>query len=348
MITPPPNAFSTTPSANEQKAWCEGALTRLGTDDTAPMAAWLRDHLFGHMLPFRERHAFDEKGGLFTCVSDAGEILGPEKWLWSQWRAVWLFSRIYGSLDRDERWLRHARHIAGFCLRNGWDAKADGWALVVSRDGNILRGYESIYVDAFAIYGPAELYKASGDEKMLLFARRTADAALRKLAQPYDRIPHFPYPIPSGAKPHGIPMLWSFTLAELGAASCDRRHLDAAETLAEEIFRDFHRPKRELILELVRLDGGEFTAPAGTAVVPGQVIESRWFQLHVASRLEPNGDRTNHVYSAILRHLALGWDAENGGGIRLAVDADGEEPVGWGYADSKLWWPLVPHFQRDK
>lgn len=339
MIAPQPSDFAGAPSANEQKERCGRALARLRSGDPAPMAAWLRDHLFGHVLPFWERHAFDEKGGLLTCVNDAGSVLGTEKWLWSQWRAVWVFSRIHRSLDRDERRLRHARHIAEFCLRSGWDAKADGWALVLSQDGRILRPYESIYVDAFAVYGLAELYKANGDTEMLRVARQTADAALKKLALPYNRIPHFPYPIPNGAKSHGIPMLWSFTLAELGAASGDQRYLDASETLSEEIFRDFYRPNRELILEFVRLDGSDFAAPAGRAVVPGHAIESMWFQSHVSSRLGRHGSRADHLYSSILRHLALGWDAECGGGIRLAVDADGKQPVGWNFADSKLWWP---------
>ena len=339
MTTPPPSDFAAGPFAIEQKAECARARARLRSGDPAPMAAWLRGHLFGHVLPFWERHAFDAKGGLLTCVHDTGEVLSTEKWLWSQWRAVWVFSRIYRSLGRDARWLQRARHIADFCLRSGWDANADGWALVAAQDGTILRGYESIYVDAFAIYGLAELYRAGGDAEMLRIARRTADAALRKLARPYDRIPHFPYPIPSGAKPHGIPMLWSFTLAELGIACGDQRYLHAADALSEEIFRDFYRPKRGLMLEYVRPDGGDFNAPLGTAVVPGHAIESMWFQAHIAAQRGRNESRLGAVYPAILRHLARGWDAEGGGGIRLAIDADGKEPVGWNFADTKLWWP---------
>jgi N-acylglucosamine 2-epimerase len=302
------------------------------------MAAWLRAHLFGHVLPFWERYAFDEQGGLFTCVSDAGAILSTDKWLWSQWRAVWVFSRIYRTLDRDERWLRRARDIAEFCLRHGWVADADGWALLVAQDGRVLRGFESTYVDAFAVYGLAELYAAGGDDEMLGHACRTADAALKKLAQPYDRIPHFPYPIPRGAKPQGIPMLWSFTLAELGATSGKQRYMDAARALSNEIFRDFYHRERDMIMEFVRLDGRELESPEGRAVVPGHVIENMWFQLKIDSRLGRKSERGDKLYQSILRHLALGWDQEYGG-LRLAIDADGKEPVGWSFADTKLWWP---------
>jgi len=324
---------------HKQKAACEHALAQLRAGDGKPMAGWLREHLFGQVLPFWKRHARDEQGGLCTCLDDTGRIVSTEKWLWSQWRAVWVFSRLYRTLGCEERWLHWARQIAEFCRRHGWDADADGWALVLARDGKIRRGYESIYVDAFAIYGLTELYRASGDTGLLETACRTADAARRKLAQPYDRIPHFPYPIPRGAKPHGIPMLWSFTLAELADASGERRFRQAADALSEEIFRDFLRPRRGLIHEFVRLDGGEYAPPAGTAVVPGHAIESMWFQAHVLAQLGRNEARADAIFPAMLRHLEIGWDDAGGGGIRLAVDADGNEPVGWNFADTKLWWP---------
>ncbi|HWL54623.1 MAG TPA: AGE family epimerase/isomerase [Chthoniobacteraceae bacterium] len=306
----------------------------------APMAGWLREHLFGHLLPFWERHAVDDQGGLLTCITDAGKVISTDKWLWSQWRAVWVFSRIYNRLDRDPRWLRLAEHLAAFAIRSGWDEAGNGWALLLDRSGKILRGHESTYVDAFAIYGLTELFQANGDGELLALARRTADAALADLAQPYDRIPHFPYPIPPGAKPHGIPMLWSLKLAELGAVSGEARYLEAARRLSDEIFRDFYRPDRDLVLEIVRLDGGEFPAPKGTAVVPGHVIEDLWFQVHVRRLLGEAPDaRTDEMFRLLLRHLDLGWDREHGGGLLLAVDADGNEPVGWNFADTKLWWP---------
>jgi len=66
------------------KAACGAALQRLRQGERAPMAQWLRQHLFGHVLPFWDRHGFDARGGLNTCVSDSGQILSTDKWLWSQ------------------------------------------------------------------------------------------------------------------------------------------------------------------------------------------------------------------------------------------------------------------------
>lgn len=326
-------------NAPESKQACAAALRQLRQGARAPMAQWLRAHLFEHVLPFWEPHAREAADGLSTCVSDTGAVLSTDKWLWSQWRAVWVYSRIYNRLDPDPRWLRHATQIAAFCARTGWDERAEGWALTVSPSGAILRGCESIYVDAFAIYGLTELYQATRDPAIRQLACRTADAALRKLARPYDSLPHFPYPIPPGAKPHGIPMLWSLTLAELGHALREPRYLDAAAALSGEIFRDFYRPDRDLCLELVQADGRAYPAPQGTAVVPGHVIEDMWFQVHTAQLTGRPPVATGEMLRLVLRHLELGWDHARGGGLLLAVDADGAEPVGWNFADTKLWWP---------
>jgi N-acylglucosamine 2-epimerase len=130
----------------------------------------------------------------------------------------------------------------------------------------------------------------------------------------------------------------------LGAATSDERYLQAAEKLSDEIFRDFHRHDRDVILEFVRLDGTNFPAPEGTAIVPGHVIEDMWFQVHVDRHLSAGRQRAaprrdlNELFRLVLRHLDLGWDTAHGG-LRLAVDLNEREPVGWAFADAKLWWP---------
>lgn len=316
----------------------EQALAALRTGDRAQLAAWLRGHLFGHVLPFWTRHAFDPVGGLCTCISDAGAIISRDKWLWSQWRAVWVFARIYNTLERDRVWLERARGIADFCLAHGWLEKEQGWALLLDGAGRVLRGYESIYTDAFAVYGLGELYRATGEARHRDWAKRTADAALGRLTQPYDRLPHFPYPIPAGAKPQGVPMVWSHVLAELGAVLGEENYLRAARRLADEIFSHHYDPAADLVREFVRQEGGRFAGPEGKVVVPGHVIENMWFQLDVLALAGGAAARAAEAHRLTLRHLELGWDREHGG-LLLAVNAEGGGPVAWNFADAKLWWP---------
>lgn len=324
---------------NGTKTELQAALEALQQDDRLPLDRWLREHLFNHVLPFWEKHAFDEKGGLLTCLRDDGTLISRDKWLWSQWRAVWVFSRIYNRISPDKRWLNYAEEIAAFCIRTGWDKTRNGWHLAVDENGKVLRGYESTYVDAFAVCGLAELYRANHSNEIARLARLTADSSLKTLAGPYDRIPHFPYPIPKNAKPHGIPMLWSMALAELGDVLLEERYLQASTQLSNEIFRDFYRKDRDLIVEFVQLNGLEFPVPTGTAVVPGHVIEDMWFQIHNNRLRQQSSERTPEFLRLMLRHLERGWDKGQQAGILLAVDADEKMPVGWNFADTKLWWP---------
>lgn len=303
------------------------------------MAAAVRGHLLEQVLPFWERAAWDEGSGtLCTCVDDRGVVQSRDKWLWSQWRAVWVFSRLHRTLDPDRRWLERARRIADYCARHGWLEESAGWALVLDGDGRVKRGHESTYTDAFAVYGLAELQRAAPDAAVAALARRSAEAALGQLAGPRDRVPHFPYPVPAGAKPHGIPMLWSLALAELGDALNEARYREAGRALAEEVIRDFHRPEDDVLVELAGADGSAWPAPRGTAVVPGHVIESMWFQLRVLDLTGDEPARRAAALRLLRRHLELGWERKHGG-ITLAFDRHGAVTVGWEHADLKLWWP---------
>ena len=327
------------PARDATMAAIAAGLAGLRAGEIEPMSRALRAHLRDHVMPFWEEHAWEESTGtLCTCIDDDGALRGRDKWLWSQWRAVWVFSRLHRTLNMGSHWLERAERIASCCIRHGWLAREEGWALVLSGDGEVLRGHESTYTDAFAVYGLVELYRAAPSEMTQAIGTRSADAAIRQLEQPYDTLPHFPYPVPAGAKPHGVPMMWSLVLAEVGDAFGEPNYLAVARRLADEVMRDFLRREDGLIVELVGLDGSPWPAPRGTAVVPGHVIESMWFQLRVLEIAGDDPARRAEAMRILRRHLEFGWDTAHGG-ILLARDADGRAEVGWDHADLKLWWP---------
>ncbi len=288
-------------------------------------------------MPFWERHAFDPGGGLNTCIADDGSWLSRDKWLWSQWRAVWVYSRLYNRFGRDAHWLERARQIYAFATRFGWDEPERGWNLCVDGEGRVLRGLESIYVDGFAMYGLAELYRATEEAEVRDWLVRTADSVAERLQRPHEKIPHFPYPIAPGTRVHGIPMMFSLNFGEAALALGDDRYADISRALSREVFESFYRPDRNLILERIATDGSELPGPEGTAVVPGHVIEDFWFQMYLNEALG-DGQQLPFLRQQILRHFELGWDRRHGG-LFLAIDADGRNEVAWGHADTKLWWP---------
>lgn len=303
----------------------------------------LRDFLYAHLMedimPFWVRYAVDPDGGVNTCVADDGRIISRDKWLWSQWRMVWVFSKLYNSVEADEKWLRLAMHVYEFTAKFGWNEQVGGWNLCLTHDGKVIRGYDSIYVDAFAIDGLVELAKVSSSQssELVSFACKTADSVIKRLQVPHDQIPHYPYPIPKGAKVHGIPMIFSFVLWKLGRFLDEPRYTKVAQSLSDEIFNNFYRPNRDLILERISEDNSEYPVPEGTTVNPGHAIEDMWFQIHIARHLG-NTQRIKEACRLIRRHLELGWD-EKYGGIFLAIDADNQQDIAWKSADTKLWWP---------
>lgn len=326
------------PSQAQATQTLHSALAAGRRGDKAALAGWIRGHLLGHVMPFWEEHGFDPQGGIFSCIADDGVVQSTEKWLWSQWRAVWICARLFNTIERDPKWLARAKAIAEFCLQHGWLEDEQGWALLLAQDGKVLRRHESIYTDGFATYGLGELYRATGEQRYRGWAIRTADAMLAKVRQPYDRLPHFPYAIPAGAKPHGIPMFYSFKLAELGLAVGEPRYLKEARRFCEEVFRDFYRADSDRIVEFVGLDGAEFAPPKGTVTVPGHAIEDMWFQWHNFEAVGWKDAPRELALRLIRRHLELGWDPLHGG-LFLAIDRDGRDQVGWDFADTKLWWP---------
>ena len=307
------------------------------TDDLPGLRRFLYNHLMDSVLPFWTTHAIDPNGGINTCIANDGTVINRDKWLWSQWRAVWVFSKLYNCIERRSEWLDLAQHICRFAAQHGWDERYKGWVLRLSGDGEVLDGCDSIYVDGFAIYGLTELARATGSDEPLTLARRTADAMLVHLQRPHDRIPHFPYPVTPGTRMHGIGMINSLVLWELGQLADEQRYRDAALAMSSDIFDHFYRPGRDVVLERIAVDNTEYPPPLGTAVVPGHVIEDMWFQIHIA-RDRNDTDRIARACRLIRRHLELGWDDQHGG-ILLAVDADGHDEVGWKFADTKLWWP---------
>jgi len=301
----------------------------------------LRDFLCAHLLesivPFWIRHAVDEDGGLNTCLRDDGTVISRDKYLWSQWRAVWVFSKLYNRIEQRAAWLELAEHIERFAAAHGWDEDFGGWRLALAHDGRELRGCESIYVDAFAIYGLTELARATGRREVLDRARETADNVLQRLRNPDHLIPQQPYPVPPGTRVHGLPMAFSLVFWELGSLLDESRYRDAALAMSDDIFEHFVRPDRGLLLERIAADNTEYPPPLGTTVVPGHVIEDMWFQIHIA-RDAGNLQRIQDACRLMKRHVELGWD-DVYGGLFLAVDADGAADVGWDHHDTKLWWP---------
>ena len=299
------------------------------------LLALYRSELLERTIPFWTKNAIDqENGGLLTCISDEGKILSYDKYMWSQMRAIWVFSAMYNKIEPRQDWLDIALHIYDFASKHGRDEKGQ-WMFSVDKNGKPLQGATSIYADGFAIAGLIELVRATGKPDILDLALSTYENVQSRLALPGSYRTD-PYELPKGVKTHGISMIFANAFNELGQFLISQDIIDASLYHVNEVMQVFLRPERQMLFEFVTLDNELIDSPQGRAVVPGHVIESMWMMIHILQK-EKDDVGIKKAIEALKWHLELGWDKENGG-LFLGRDAEGKKPW-WKFADTKLWWP---------
>ncbi len=292
-------------------------------------------HLREQVMPFWIDHCIDhEYGGLTNCVTDEGVVQSTDKWLWSQGRALWVFSALFNDFDGDDRWLEIAHPIARLLIEYG--RCPDGrWAFILHRDGSLAEGPRSIYVDAFAMYGLTEYARATGDTRATELAVETFDNTSPRLYD-HSQLQTHPHPIPPGMQSHGPSMIFALCYHELAELTGETRIADRALELAEIIMTQHVKPDHQLLYELVRPGGAIDDSDAGQTFVPGHAIESMWFMERIY-RDRGCDDRINLAMDMIRWNLEKGWDAEYGG-LFLARHARGGAAA-WHQPDAKVWWP---------
>jgi N-acylglucosamine 2-epimerase len=296
-----------------------------------------RNLLLHGIVPFWLERGIDrEHGGVLSCMSEDGQVLSGDKFIWSQARSVWTFAALYNRIEPRKEFLDAAENSVRFLLAHGRDDRGR-WVYHTDRQGRVLEGATSIYADCFAIYGLSEYYRASRSEQALAVARQSFDRVVRRIEEP-DFNETMPYPMPPEWKNHGVPMIMTEVAHGLGRTLHDDKIEDLAHQYADRIMRHFVRPERKVLLEFLTRDYRELPPPAGTFVMPGHAIESMWFVLHVARH---GGDRDliQRAAEVIRWHLEFAWDEEYGG-LFLSRDIAGGEPF-LPHSQKKLWWPHV-------
>lgn len=300
-------------------------------------SALYRRTLLDDVVPFWMKHAIDrEHGAILNCLGDDGAVLSRDRYLWSQGRGLWTFSALYNRIEPRPEWLAVAQGIASYLKTHGRDA--DGrWLYRLAEDGEVLDWDISIYVDGFVINGLSEYYTATHDEQALELALASYEVTDRRIRTP-GSYGIAPYVLAEGVKTLGIPMIFSFFFQGLGKAAGRPDIQERALSLAREVF-DFYIREKDAVMEFVLIKGGMWSGPEGRVSIPGHVIEAMWFLISIYEEL---GDQKaiERCCRMIQRHIELGWDAGYGG-IRLAVDVDGNDPVAWRKADCKPWWVQV-------
>ena len=125
-----------------------------------------------YFLPFWNEQFLDkENGGYFTCVDREGNVYSTDKSVWFQGRAGYIFALIYNTYKQDEQYLNISKSCVEFMDKHCFDTDGRMY-FTVTKEGKPLRKRRYYYSETFYIVADAELYKATKEEKYLLYARK--------------------------------------------------------------------------------------------------------------------------------------------------------------------------------
>ena len=291
--------------------------------------------LIDKILPFWLNNAIDyENGGIFTCLDRQGNIYGREKSVWFQGRALWVLSKAYNTIDKNENYLRAAKCIYDFLpVCEDVDGRM---YFTVTAEGRGLQKRRYYFSETFAAIGCAEYYKATGDDSAFCNAEKYFDIAYKCYTGEIANAPKFNK---ENYRMKGLSpvMIMLATAQVMQTMRCDvkEKYAAIAEYFLREILEGGFLTEKAL-LESVNLEGQAVDSPNGRIVNPGHSMEAAWFIMAQGLLMNDRNviETGKHIIDIT---LPLGWDDKHGGIISF-TDINGQPPVQLEW-DMKLWWP---------
>lgn len=295
-----------------------------------------RDTLLDDVIPFWTKNSVDrEHGGFLTFLDRDGSVYGPDKPVWLQGRIVWMYSKLYNTVEKRQEWLDLARHGLGFLMKHCFDD--DGRAFfVVTRDGKPLRKRRYVFSEVFAVMGLAEFAKATGEDWARQKAAEVFDTLVRYHTTPGLLEPKV-NPDVRNLKGHAMPMILLAT-AQVARQVDDRPiYNEIIDNSIHEVFDHFLKPEFRAMLENVGPSGEFVDIPEGRVILPGHAIETAWFIME-EGRYRNDRELSLRALPILEWSLERGWDPEHGGGLLYYTDLK-DLPCQQYEWDMKLWWP---------
>ncbi len=287
------------------------------------------------VIPFWETRCVDKEfGGFFTYLDRDGSVYDTDKYMWMQWRVVYMFSTLYVSFAKNENWLKIAKDGFEFLTKHG--KAADGsYYFALNRQGKPILAPFNIFSEAFVVMGAAVLYKATKEEKYKKEAMSAMSHYISRIANPKrqwekgmpdkpKRLSHGHYMI--------LANLGSVMKDSLGVTEYDAKVREAIDLVVDKFWNE----EKKVLFENINADHSfDLASCDGRQINPGHGLESMWFVLSYADQ--------NHVPELIPKAckivkalLEFGWDKEKGG-IFYFMDVLGKPHVELQW-DMKLWW----------
>ncbi len=324
--------------------------------DFKQLAELYRSELLNRVVPFWLSKSQDNVfGGYFTCLDRDGSVYDTDKFIWLQGREVWMFAKLYNSVEPRREWLDAAVQGAEFLKRHGHDGQLN-WYFALDREGHPLVEPYNIFSYTFATIAFGQLSIAltkaaasTGGECIIggdsftaatlaaeyaSIARRTFDIVLSKTDNPKGQWNK----AATGArslKTFDLPMILCNVALEIESLLEPAFLQKAIDDCLHEVMDVFYRPELGLIVEALGKDGNLVDCFDGRKLNPGHAIEAMWFVMDLGKRL----GRPELIQKAVdicLAEVEYGWDKEFGG-IFYFMDRLGKPRHELEF-DQKLWW----------
>ncbi len=294
-----------------------------------------RDELLKSVIPFWEDHCIDtEYGGYFTFLDRDGSVYDTEKYMWMQWRIVYMFAELYLAEFSKNKWLDIAINGYDFLTKYGKDREGF-YYFALNRKGIPSVAPYNIYSNCFAAMGAAALYRATGEKRY----REEAISALNKYFERLDNPKGRWTKVLSGKKSYkefGHYMMFiNMVLLMKNYIGVDRFDSEVKEFI-NLILHSFWNPEHGVIFENITKDLEiDLETCTGRHINPGHGLEAMWFILRYAEKANRE-DIIGKVTPMIKSILEFGWDKKYGGFFYF-LDVLGKPKIELEW-DMKLWW----------
>ena len=305
------------------------------------LAEQYRSELLFRVVPFWLNKSQDtEFGGYFTCLDRDGSVYDTDKFIWLQGREVWMFAKLYNTVEPRQEWLEAAIQGAEFLKKYGHDGNLN-WYFALDREGHPLVEPYNIFSYTFAVIAFGQLsiaLKSAGQEERseeyASIAKRTFDIVLSKTDNPKGKWSKAS-PGARAMKTFDLPMILCNVALEIESLLEPAFLQKAIDDCLHEVMDVFYRPELGLIVEALGKDGNLVDSFDGRKLNPGHAIEAMWFVMDLGKRL----NRPELIQKAVdicLSEVEYGWDKEFDG-IFYFMDRLGKPRHELEF-DQKLWW----------
>ncbi|XP_028669088.1 N-acylglucosamine 2-epimerase [Erpetoichthys calabaricus] len=294
------------------------------------------------VVAFWLKHSHDDHGGFFTCLGKDGEVYDDLKYVWLQGRQVWMYCRLYRSVERFHKpdILQAAKSGGEFLRSHAWVPVAGNkkCAFCLTRSGQAVKVQRSIFSECFYVMAMDELARVTEEQQY-------QDEAVRVM----DQIVHWTQVDPSGlGRPElpgagptnsmAVPMMLLCLVEQLmeDRPEMAKKYNELGHWCIQQILQHVQRDGNA-ILETVSTDGQELPGCLGRHQNPGHALEAGWFLLQYATRHQDEKLKKLAIEKFMLLPLASGWDQQHGG-LFYFLDVDGHCPTQLEW-NMKLWWP---------